>query len=175
MVHLALQFKITQMLWPRAAVPRPLFRQVGALCHQPELMMGSPPPPPCRMHRSPGCTSSCIASQGKGFLQCTGQPVVSEARLASLLRGDATSPPSTTARILKCIHTGDKNIPSPDHPASETSHTRTTFTQCSAILMLLLRRRPLSLSPVATTPPSSQSILFTHIGPASGSSNHPGH
>lgn len=37
---------------------------------------------------------------GKGLPQCTGQPVVREATLVSLLRGDATSPLSTTAITL---------------------------------------------------------------------------
>lgn len=66
---------------------------------------------------------------GKGLPQCTGQPVVREAALVSLLRGDATQPPSATAMYLLRVHTGDKSIPSLDHPASETSHTRTFFTQ----------------------------------------------
>lgn len=41
---------------------------------------------------------------GKGLPQCTGQPVVREATLASLLRGDATSPLSTTAIINPIMH-----------------------------------------------------------------------
>lgn len=58
----------------------------GNLCHQLQLDMGLLSPLPCPVHMSPG---TCTVPQEK-FPECTGQPVVREATLVSLLREDIT-------------------------------------------------------------------------------------